>query len=406
MDNDKFLPDYTGKEIPNRCVLPWISLETTPLGGFRPCCLYDRELIDVNIKTHSLEEVFRSEEMQDLRYAFSKNKQPSACQRCFKEEDADKKSKRQYMLEKFKDYDQKIDYQNLDGDNIIFLDLKLGNICNLKCRICGPWSSSKWAQEEAAHGGKDHIANDWLKQGRWPRSSKQFWEHLDELLPNIQYFEFTGGEPFLIKQHFDLLQRAVDQGYAGNIDIHYNTNGTQFPKQREVWKHFKNVQIAFSIDNVGDKFEYERDGAKWTTVNSNINKFVELKDQGYPLEFQVCTTWNVQNTMYMSEILSWFKQTGIPDIHFNLMHDPEEFSLFNLPLSLKTPTMISLDKCIVMHPEFEERIRSIKFIVTQRSDENDGNALRRKLNEVDTIRDKHLSNSHVKLAQLLNYEQA
>ena len=108
MDNDKFLPDYTGKEIPNRCVLPWISLETTPLGGFRPCCLYDRELIDVNIKTHSLEEVFRSEEMQDLRYAFSKNKQPSACQRCFKEEDADKKSKRQYMLEKFKDYDQKI----------------------------------------------------------------------------------------------------------------------------------------------------------------------------------------------------------------------------------------------------------------------------------------------------------
>ncbi len=110
--------------------------------------------------------------------------------------------------------------------------------------------------------------------------------------------------------------------------------------------------------------------------------------------------------MYMSELLSWFKKTGIPDIHFNLMHDPEQFSLFNLPLSLKTPTMISLDKCIVMHPDFEEKIRSIKFIVTQRSDENDGNALRRKLNEVDTIRDKHLSNSHVKLAQLLNYEQA
>ena len=53
---------------------------------------------------------------------------------------------------------------------------------------------------------------------------------MDDILPDIKYFEFTGGEPWMIKQHFDLLQRAVDQGFARDIDIHYNTNATQFPK--------------------------------------------------------------------------------------------------------------------------------------------------------------------------------
>ena len=62
--------------------------------------------------------------------------------------------------------------------------------------------------------GKENIASQWLKQGQWPRKSKKFWEHVDSILPDIKYFEFTGGEPFLIKQHFDLLERAAKSGYA------------------------------------------------------------------------------------------------------------------------------------------------------------------------------------------------
>jgi organic radical activating enzyme len=386
----------------HKCILPWISLETTPLGGFRPCCLWSREINNVNVSTHSLEEVFRGQEMQDLRFAFTQGKKPGTCEKCFKEEDAGKKSKRQYMLEKFKHID--VDYNDLRGDKIRFLDLKLGNICNLKCRICGSWSSNKWAQEQIAQHGKDHIANDWLKQGKWPRSSTKFWNEMDMLLPDIKYFEFTGGEPFLITQHFDLLQRAVDSGYAKDIDIHYNTNGTQFPKQHEVWKHFKNVQIAFSIDNVGERFEYERDGAKWNAVNDNIKRFYELQAQGYPLQFQICVTWNIQNIMYIGEFLSWAKSTQFTDIHFNLMHDPEEFSLFNLPLSAQSGTMLALDKCMVMHPDYEDKIRNLKFIVSQRSDENDGEALRRKLRLTDKFRGQNFAKSHPKMAEAIHYE--
>ena len=135
-----------------------------------------------------------------------------------------------------------------------------------------------------------------MQQGAWPRKTQTFWNNLRELLPNIKYFEFTGGEPFMIQEHFDLLQYAVDQGYAKNIDIHYNTNGTQWPDAHELWSHFKRVDIAFSIDNVEDRFEYERYGANWNEVTTNITKFHQLRDQ-YPnkITTQVCMTINIQN---------------------------------------------------------------------------------------------------------------
>ena len=386
----------------SNCILPWISLETTPLGGARPCCLYTEELPNIDLTTQTLDDAFNSKEMQDLRRSFRNDEKPDGCERCWMEEKAGKKSKREYMLEKFKDV--KVDYDSDTSDTLQFLDLKLGNICNLKCRICGSWSSSKWAQEEIAQYGKENIATEWLSKGSWPRHSKKFWEHIDTILPTIKYFEFTGGEPFLIKQHFDLLQRAVDKGYSNEIDIHYNTNGTQFPKQYEVWKTFKHVQIAFSIDNVGERFEYERDGANWSNVNENIKKFRKLKEQGYPFSFQICVTWNIQNIYYMKELLQWAETSGITDIHFNLMHDPEEFSLSKIPYSSKSKVMLELQKVQVMFPKYADKIIPIKKIVTDMQGGSDGEALRLKLRNTDLWRGVSFANTHPEIARLIRYE--
>ena len=386
----------------SKCILPWISMETTPTGGLRPCCLYTVELtedtpqgrVPMNLKTTTVEQAFESDAMERLRTAFEKGKKPGGCERCWIEEKAKKKSKRQYMLEKFKD----VPFEK----NLIFLDLKLGNICNLKCRICGSWSSSKWAQEQIAQFGDNHIAKEWLEQGRWPRASRKFWKNMDKLLPNLKYFEFTGGEPFLIKQHFDLLERAVEKGYAADIDIHYNTNGTQFPKQHEVWKNFKHVQIAFSIDNLNERFEYERDGAKWSTVNRNMKRFIDMKDQGYPFSLQLCITWNIQNTYYISEILTWAKQSGISDIHFNLMHDPEEYSLLNLPKHAQSEFMHKLDKAIVLHSEFADQIRSLKAVTIQ-SAQMETEMIVDKIQSVDKFRGVSFANTHPEVAELIGY---
>ena len=113
----------------NKCILPWISLETTPLGGARPCCLYTEELPNIDLTTQTLDDAFNSKEMQDLRRSFRNDEKPNGCERCWMEEKAGKKSKREYMLEKFKDV--KVDYDSDTSDTLQFLDLKLGNIAIL-----------------------------------------------------------------------------------------------------------------------------------------------------------------------------------------------------------------------------------------------------------------------------------
>ena len=389
-----------------KCILPWISIETTPLGGMRPCCLATHEIPDLSLKTHTLQDGFTSQYMQDMRRAFNEGKQPGQCRNCWREEDAGKKSKRQYMLEKFKHIE--VDWDNVEqGHGLQFLDLKLGNICNLKCRICGSWSSSKWAQEEIDYeqGAKDHVARQWLKDGQWPRKTKRFWEHLDSILSEVKYFEFTGGEPWMIKQHFDLLQRAVDNGYAGNIDIHYNTNATQFPKDPSIWKHFKNIQIAFSIDNTGERFEYERFGAKWNSANTNIRKVHTLRDElNYPITTQLCTTWNVQNIYYMDEVMSWAETMNFDSVHFNLMHDPWEFSLGRIPSIAKSQVMLYLQKMQVKHSKYATDIIALKQIVVHAPNDTNPEDLHNQLRRTDLYRNQNFAQSHPKMAKAIGYE--
>ena len=389
-----------------KCILPWISIETTPMGTTRPCCLYTDEIPNVDLKTSTLEDAFNSKTMRDLRRSFRRGEKPDGCRNCWREEDAGKKSKREYMLEKFKHLN--VEYKDNNGEELVFLDLKLGNICNLKCRICGTWSSSKWGQEELdyynpALPGNNQI-KDWLKDGQWPRKSPDFWDNMDELLPQIKYFEFTGGEPFLIKQHFDLLERAVERGFAKNIDIHYNTNTTKLPPQHTIWKHFKHVQIAFSVDNTEERFEYERYGAKWRTSNKNIKAIHALRDSGeYNMQTQLCATWNIQNIYYIDEVLTWADTMNFDSIHFNLMHDPWQFSLSRTPKSAQAEVMLYLQKQQIKHSKYASDIDSLKKIVVN-SNQEDAEELHNKLRRADLYRNQNFAVSHTKIAKAIGYE--
>ena len=209
------------------------------MGTTRPCCLAHQEITDENgikydLKQTNLQTIYNSKYMQTLRQQFRAGEKPATCQRCWDEEAAGRDSKRIYSRIRLKELYKQVDWQNDTPDQLWFVDLKLGNICNLKCRICGSWSSSKWAAEEMDYlpkgaDKKKHIAYTWLKQGKWPEESPDFWDNLKTLLPNIKYIEFTGGEPWLIEEHWELLKYAVDTGDSKHIDIHYNTNATVDP---------------------------------------------------------------------------------------------------------------------------------------------------------------------------------
>jgi MoaA/NifB/PqqE/SkfB family radical SAM enzyme len=395
------------------CILPWISVETSPIGTARPCCLAKDEITyfdeqgfehKFNLKTHTLEEIYHSRYMQVLRRDFLYGQKPSTCQRCWDEEAAGRVSKRMNSRIRLKEYYDSVDWNNLNPDQLWFIDLKLGNICNLKCRICGSWSSSKWAKEEIDYIGgnrKEHLAYKFLQDGAWPRESEVFWENLRTLLPNIKYFEFTGGEPFLIEQHFELLRYAVEQGHSKNIEIHYNTNGTVFPEQAELWSNFKHVEIAFSIDNVGDRFEYERYGANWNLVQDNIAKFTTLRSS--KISTQLCTTMNIQNVYYLPELCDWISTQTFDHIYFNMLHDP-----WHMCISKMTPEAQELVVDRLTSYEFSpkhraEVLRIVQFI--KNGEGSDGKEFLQKMQTTDEYREQSLRDTHKEIAEAMGYER-
>lgn len=312
------------------CALPWISMEVTPAGTYRPCCLYNESIPNLSVQQgHTIEDAQKSEYMDNLRKEFLSGKKPKGCNSCWQEEEVPNRiSKRKATFFKIKN---NIEY-NEKGIKPLFLDLKLGNICNLKCRICGSWSSSKWAQEEIdIANGNNELARLHLAKGQWPRKTPNWWDALEDALPYIEYLEFTGGEPFLIAEHFALLEKLIQRGYSNKIDIHYNTNGTIWPEQNILWKHFKRVEIAFSIDDIGERFEYQRYGANWDKTQEVVSQAIKTN-----FALQICTTFNIQNAYYWGQLSQWIDKVGIKDVHFNILQAPDVFCLRNLPKNVKS----------------------------------------------------------------------
>ena len=389
------------------CVLPWISLETSPIGTVRPCCLAEEEIKDeLNNKykliATDLKTIQDSNYMQKLRTSFLAGEQPQTCRKCWNEERAGRTSKRMHTLNRLKHIVTDTEWTK-DAKPLVFIDFKLGNICNLKCRICGSWSSSQFAAEEVKFEGKDNIHYQMLKDGAWPRENQTFWDNLAPLMSKVRYMEFTGGEPFMIQEHFDLLQRLVDTGVASQVEIHYNTNGTHYPGHAEsIWKHFKTVEVAFSIDDVGERFEYQRMNAVWHEVENNIARFKQLQ-QRLPqiIQLQVCSTVNVFNVLYLEELANWIDKQGFDFVYWNMLHEAYYLSVGTLPEGAKQTAIQKLSNAKVSSMHRTEFDRIIEFIRNGVS--LDGNILRMKVQDLDWRRDQDLRIHHQELAEAIDY---
>jgi MoaA/NifB/PqqE/SkfB family radical SAM enzyme len=395
------------------CVLPWVSLEASPIGTVRPCCLADDELVNDKGEKFSLLDadfldIQNSNSMRTLRQQFLAGQKPQTCRKCWNEERAGRTSKRMHTLDRLKHSIPDTEWTK-DAKPLMFLDLKLGNICNLKCRICGSWSSSQFATEEINDAPpeekKSTYAYQMLRAGAWPKENLQFWNQIDQHLTDIRYIEFTGGEPFMIAEHFAMLQGIVDRGIAHRVEIHYNTNGTQYPEQAiEIWRHFKTVEIAFSIDDLGARFEYQRSNAVWSDVVYNIDRFRFLR-QDYPnIRLQCCSTVNVFNVRYIDQLARWLEHQGFDYVYWNMMHDAWYFSIATLPEAAKTEIILHLENAAVPTQWREEFNRICDFM--RRGASTDGFMLRMKVRDLDRKRGQNLATVEPEFAALIDYTYA
>jgi len=398
-------------------MLPWISIETSPTGSIRPCCMAHEEITDelgkkYDLNETTLETAYHSVYMQKLRQDFRAGIKPETCNRCWEEEAAGRDSKRIHSQVRLKELYRKVDWANDTPDQLWFVDLKLGNICNLKCRICGSWSSSKWAEEEMAYEknrGKDpkqHQAYTWLRQGAWPRKTETFWDNMRELIPNIRYIEFTGGEPWMIEEHKELLKFACQTGHAKHIDIHYNTNATQWDTYLfDLWAEFGRVDVAFSIDNVGDRFEYERYGAKWDRANEIVDVVNNMTDKPHcgNITTQLCFTINIQNVYYLDELLAWADTKQFGDVYFNMLHGPDHMSIQSMTPQAQELVLNKLKTTFWRNNKYAKEIdRVINFIELGAG--SDGTEFLRRMQLADDYRKQDFRDTHYEIARAMGYE--
>jgi MoaA/NifB/PqqE/SkfB family radical SAM enzyme len=329
------------------CVNPYMNLSVHPKGTIKTCCMSGYELTtDSKSKTineASILEFWNSDSRRQLINDLKNGIKVPECTFCWQEEEAGKESKR------IRDNRTYADIITDDSMLPIVVDLSMGNLCNLKCRICSPTHSSPWMIEESSQlPPEDKTA--YLKQPRWKIASDSFdyknkflWDDITALLPNVTKFDFAGGEPFYIEKHWSIVSKCVENGWSKKQHIHYNTNGTIYPeKYMPLLEEFKIVDIQISSDGVAKKFEYCRHPAVWEEVEENIDKFISARDSSNTAWIlSVCISVSAFNVYDFFETYEHYASKGI-GIYVNIVHDHHGTKV--LPSLLKQTIIDRLNK--------------------------------------------------------------
>jgi radical SAM protein with 4Fe4S-binding SPASM domain len=320
------------------CTLPWINLSTDVNGSLRPCCKFAQpepynEYQLPNMKEGSLDILWNDQRFQNLRQAFLDGKKPKECQSCWDEEAAGINSFRVQFAK-----DKKINTSTMLFEPIVSsgpraMDLKLNNVCNLKCRICGPQASSTFLKEYQEQFNITVEGSDYWISNKILGTSNE--EVINKWAEDLIHLEITGGEPMASPENIKVLDLLIKSGNAKNITILLNTNGTLYNKKfLDHILQFKEITMCISVDDLGPRLEYERYPTEWNTIQDNISKFLELRKNNSNLFLTLCPTVSIFNIYYLTDYLQWSKSLGI-FTYYNILHYPPSHSVKNLPDKLK-----------------------------------------------------------------------
>jgi MoaA/NifB/PqqE/SkfB family radical SAM enzyme len=265
--------------------------------NYTPCSYSTYELdSSSNI---DLKAVWNNEKHKHLKNLIESDLPLPGCEFCYAEEACGLQSRRLTTTRLYEEYFQDTE---LDIDSPQSIDYSVGNICNLKCSICGPHNSTAW--------NKDFIKLFPEKLDRITKFEKSNQIKLTntadlEQLKNIHFH--GGGEPLLTSAHSDLLKLVKTTKGLSDTHVSYNTNGTVTVSSEvlDLWSECRLVELYFSIDAVGDKFEYQRPGVSWNKIQDTIAWFKENMPANHI--FKINCTWSYLNLFYLDEVVDWYK---------------------------------------------------------------------------------------------------
>ena len=369
---------------PTFCMHPFTGLATREDGAICACC---RSHPVGNIQEQTLEEIWNNDTMKRIRKQVLTGYRPPECEPCFSLEDQGVESLRlRHVLGKIPEariklYPNAVSTMRSDYTmpfEIPTMELKLNNLCNLKCRMCHPMDSTSWNDwgevkdfykkegnimyaivEEHGLEQKPHLDKF--------QDNPEWWASLEKLLPHFRRVEFAGGEPLMDPQHYRILDMLAPYGHQ--IEIKYATNLTMLGKSNrtiwEYWPKFKSVAVNVSIDGIGTSYEYIRGNASWAELINNIKQIQPIPNIS---RIVGAVTVQVSNVLVLDKIIEYFLNDLGIIFHTHRVEYPKLLSAQVLPANLRELAIKRLEEVSLRIKDFKlvkERPELLEYTLGQ-----------------------------------------
>ena len=309
-----------------KCIVPWTQMEICATGSIRPCAEYysdlkndDGTMLDFNDPTISINDIWNGHEYIKIRETFLNDQEPEGCKKCWQLEEQGIQSRRQREMQQF----DGVFPNTVKANKPKLLDLKLGNLCNLQCKICNSEFSHNWYKDELRIWG---MYNNKNPHTNWTQIDEN-WNDIKEISTDLNTLYLSGGEPFVIDRNYEIMEHLIKIDVAKNIRIKINTNGSIKLNNRilNLLKEFASVTILYSIDDIGKNYEYQRPPAHWEVLERNFKHALEQKF----ICVDIITTVSLLNCLSGSRIEEWCNSVGYPveRIFLNYLRSPTFYDI-------------------------------------------------------------------------------
>ena len=316
------------------CVYPWIETILNLSSNYTLCCknisdpFKDKKTGKAwTLTEHSLEDWWNSSALREVRRKMLAGEPIKPhCDWCYIDEAKGLSSMRQHHSKEWleskygKEIMERIKTSRSNAYRVnkqpLYLDLNFSSLCNLQCRMCDGRQSSKIKQDQKKimPGLKINNYKLWQflkpvnylqpvpKNIEWDK--KTLWKTLYKWAPGVKKLYLTGGEPLLVKENWTLIDHLKEKGYSKDIHLAFNTNCTVSPdKIIDTFKHFRFVEVRFSIDGYKETQEYIRYPSKWKNVERNTIKILKSKTKNTSLYFVPVV--QIYNILDMPKLFKW-----------------------------------------------------------------------------------------------------